>query len=115
MQRGLLTGISLGVAMTIFALQNSVKVPVRFLWSKFEDVPLALIVLIAILTGVLITVIFAFIDQQKLKARIKRLQTKIKALEGNTADETIRTESDDSFKEDDTIIEREHGHKFFDD
>jgi len=115
MQRGLLTGIILGVAMTIFALQNSVKVEVKFLWLKFEEVPLALILVISILIGVIITAVFAFIDKQRLRNKIKRLLNKIKKLEDGSVDDDISKESGDLLTDDGMSIEGEPGHKFFDD
>jgi len=115
MQRGLLTGIILGVAMTIFALQNSVKVEVKFLWLKFEDVPLALILVISILIGVIITAVFAFIDKQRLRNKIKRLLNKIKKLEDGTVDDETSKEAGDLLTDDAMTIEGEPGHKFFDD
>jgi len=115
MQRGLLTGIILGVAMTIFALQNSVKVQVKFLWLKFEDVPLALILVISILIGVVITAVFAFIDKQRLQNKIRRLLNKIKKLEDETVDDGKRKEAGDLISDDGMTIEGEPGHKFFDD
>ena len=77
MQRGLLTGLILGVAMTVFTLQNSVTVQVKLLWWKITDVPLALILVISILIGVLVTAVFAFIDKQRLRNKIRRLQNKV--------------------------------------
>jgi len=116
MQRGLLTGLALGVAMTIFALQNSVKVEIKFLWMKFEEVPLALILVISILIGVLITAVFAFIDKQRLRSKIRRLIAKIKKLEDETLDdEGYRKEAGDLISEDGMTIEGEPGNKFFDD
>jgi len=115
MQRGLLTGIILGVAMTIFALQNSVKVQVKFLWLKFEDVPLALILVISILTGVLITAVFSFIDQQKLKSKIRRLLIKTKKLEAEIDGDGERNEAENKISDDGMTIEGDPGHKFFDD
>ena len=115
MQRGLLTGIILGVAMTIFTLQNSVKVQVKFLWMKFEDVPLALILVISILIGVIITAVFAFIDKQRLRSKIRRLLNKIKKLEDETEDGDQRKEAGDLISDDGMTIEGEPGHKFFDD
>ncbi len=115
MQRGLLTGIILGVAMTIFALQNSVKVEVKLLWMKFEDVPLALILVISILIGVIITAVFAFIDKQRLKNKIRRLLNKIKKLEDEKIGDGDRKEAGDLISDDGMTIEGEPGHKFFDD
>ena len=115
MQRGLLTGILLGVAMTIFALQNAVKVPVKFLWMKFEELPLALIPVISILIGVLITAAFAFIDKQRLRNKIRRLIAKIKKLEEGTVDDGEQNEARDLIPDDGMTIEGEPGNKFFDD
>lgn len=115
MQRGLLTGIILGVAMAIFALQNSVMVPVKFLWLKFTEVPLALILVISVMIGVLITAVFAFIDKQRLRNKIRRLQVKVKELEDHHISQGKRREADDLISDDGMTIEGEPGHKFFDD
>lgn len=114
MQRGLLTGIMFGVAMVIFALQNSVKVPVKFLWMKFTEVPLTLILVISLLIGVLVTALFAFIDKQRLRSRIKKLQTRLKELDNpENEDETIQRPGDLN-ADDEMNVEGEPGHKFFD-
>jgi len=114
MQQGLLTGIILGVAMTIFALQNTISVPVKFLWMKFADVPLALILVISVLIGVLVTAVFSFIDKQRLKNKIQRLLNKIKKLEDQVTNDDTRTEGGDMITEDGMTIEGEPGNKFFD-
>ena len=115
MQRGLLTGIILGVAIAIFALQNTISVPVKFLWMKFTDVPLALILVISILIGVLVTAVFSFIDKLRLKNKIQRLLNKIKKLEDQGTNDGNRTEAGDMISDDGMTIEGEPGHKFFDD
>ncbi len=116
MQRGLLAGITLGVAMVIFTLQNEVKVPVKILWIKFAEVPLALILLISLLIGVSITAGFSFVDKQRLRARIKRLQAKIKTFEDPSAEgEVDSQEANDLNRIEGMITHGEPGHKFFDD
>ena len=115
MQRGLLTGIILGVAMAIFALQNTISVPVKFLWLKFTDVPLALILVISILIGVLVTAVFSFIDKRRLKNKIQRLLHKIKKLEDQVTNDESQTECGSMIADDGMTIEGEPGHKFFDD
>ena len=114
MQRGLLTGIILGVAMAIFALQNTISVPVKFLWLKFTDVPLALILVISILIGVMVTAVFSFIDKIRLKNKIQRLLHKIKKLEDQMANDGFKTEDGDMITDDGMTIEGEPGNKFFD-
>jgi len=113
MQRGLLTGIVLGVAMTIFALQNPVKVLVKFLWFKFTDVPLALILVISILTGISITAVFAFIDKRRLRVKIKKLQNRVRDIEAQVSEEGKRKETADLISDDGLTIEGEPGNKFF--
>ena len=90
------------------------KVPIKFLWLKFTDVQLALILVIAILIGVSITAIFSFIDKQKLKARIKRLQNKIKELEDHTFEDESQEQAIDTTSDHTQTIEGEARHKFFD-
>jgi lipopolysaccharide assembly protein A len=114
MQRGLMTGITLGVAMVIFTLQNPVKVPVRLLWIKFTDVPLALVLVIAFLVGASIIAVFAFIDKQRLRTRIKRLRNRIKENENQLFDENGRKEAVELTSDDGMTIEGDPGHKFFD-
>ncbi len=114
MQRGLLTGIILGLAMTIFALQNAVTVPVKFLWVKFAEVPLALIPVISLMIGILVTAIFAFIDKQRLRNKIRRLQIKLKELENKQTGADERKEAGELISEDGMSIEGEPGHRFFD-
>jgi putative membrane protein len=115
MQRGLLTGITLGVAMVIFTLQNEVKIPVKILWAKFTDVPLVVILLISFLAGVSIISVFSFIDKQRLKTRIKRLQIRLKNLEDPTYEDGIREEGGDTKGDNSMMIHGEPGTKFFDD
>lgn len=115
MQRGLLTGIILGVGMVIFTLQNEVKVPVKILWMKFTDVPLALILLVSILTGVSITMVFSYIDKQRLRSRIKKLQNRIKGIEEDTNDGHGRQTTNALISDEGLINEEEPRHKFFDD
>lgn len=114
MQRGLLTGIILGFAMTIFALQNSITVQVKLLWWKITDVPLALILVISILIGVSVTAVFAFIDKQRLRNKIRRLQSRVKEFESQIIDDDIKKEAENLISEDGMMIEGEPGHKFFD-
>jgi len=114
MLRGLLTGIMFGVILVIFSLQNSIKVPVKFLWMKFTEVPLALMVLIALITGIIITSLFAFIDKQRLRSRIKRLQARLKELNNPENEDEIVQKGRDFKNEDEITIEGEPGHKFFD-
>lgn len=101
--------------MAIFALQNSVMVPVKILWLKFAEVPLALILVISIMIGVIVTTVFAFIDKQRLRNKIRRLQVKIKELEDHmTGQGKKRREAGDLIPDDGMTIEGEPGHKFFD-
>lgn len=111
MQRGLLTGIILGLAMTIFTMQNPVTVSVRFLWLKFAEVPLALLLVISLMTGVLVNALFAFIDKQRLRSRIRNLNLRIKQLEDQSNGEGPESGSE---PENGVTIEGEPGHKFFD-
>lgn len=115
MQRGLLTGIILGVAMAVFALQNAITVPVKFLWFKFTDVPLALILVISVLIGVSVTAVFSFIEKQRLRSKIRRLTNKIKDIEDQVTGDENRNEAGNLISEDGMTIEGEPGHKFFDD
>lgn len=115
MQRGLITGIIVGLAVAIFTLQNLVKVQVNLLWWKFEEVPLALLIVVTLVIGVTITSIFSFIEKQKLRNRIRKLNHRISELENKMIDETNKDENIALNEDDDTHIEGEPGNRFFDD
>jgi uncharacterized integral membrane protein len=115
MQRGLLTGLTLGVAMVIFTLQNEVRIPVKIFWMKFTDIPLVVMLLISFLLGVTITSVFSFIDMHRLKARNKRLQTRIKNLEDPNFDDGIGEETTITKGDDVMVLQGDPGNKFFED
>jgi lipopolysaccharide assembly protein A len=114
MQRGLVTGIILGAFMVIFALQNTMTVPIKFLWLKFPEVSLALLIMISVVISVSIAATFAFIDKLSLKNKIKRQQAKLKELEDQYIEhEPIMTHNNGPINQEITI-EGETGNKFFD-
>jgi uncharacterized membrane protein YciS (DUF1049 family) len=82
---------------------------------KFADVPLALILVISIIIGVLVTAVFSFIDKLRLKNKIQRLLHKIKKLEDQVTNDGTRTNDGEISPDDGMTIEGEPGHKFFDD
>jgi uncharacterized integral membrane protein len=70
----LIIGILLGGAVVIFALQNVATVMVTFLGYQFQG-SLALIVILSILAGILISLLFslsAFIQGMMSESRLKR-------------------------------------------
>jgi len=114
MQRGLVTGITLGAFMVIFALQNTLTIPIKFLWLKFPEVPLALLIMIAVVISVSIAATFAYIDKLSLKNKIKRQQAKLKELEDQYIDHEPNITQNSASTNQETTIEGESGSKFFD-
>jgi len=113
MQRGLVTGITLGAFMVIFALQNTLTIPIKFLWMKFPEVSLALLIMLAVVISVSIAVTFAYIDKLSLKNKIKRQQSRLNKLEDKYIEqEPIRAQSTESMHQE-SRIEGESGTKFF--
>jgi uncharacterized integral membrane protein len=113
MQRGLVTGITLGAFMVIFALQNTLTVPIKFLWLKFPEVSLALLIMISVVISVSIAATFAYIDKLSLKNKIKRQQGRLNELEDKYIEQApIRAQNSEPMHQE-SSIEGESGTKFF--
>ena len=53
-----IVALGFGIAIALFAVQNSTPVPIRFLWLGVEDVPTSVLVLICATLGALVTFLF---------------------------------------------------------
>ena len=66
--------ILVGAAGAIFALQNIDPVVIRFLFWRIEDAPLAMVIILSIAIGVVLTSLVGIVQQLKLKSRIRKLE-----------------------------------------
>jgi uncharacterized integral membrane protein len=70
----------LGSAATIFALQNRYPVEISFLTWSVEGMPLALVILLSLLLGIVFTSLSGLVKILKLKYRIRQLETQVSQL-----------------------------------
>jgi len=66
--------VLVGAAGTIFALQNIDPVVIRFLFRRIEGAPLAMVIILSIAIGVVLTSLVGIVQQLKLRSRIRKLE-----------------------------------------
>jgi len=66
--------ILVGAAGAIFALQNIDPVVIRFLFWRIEGAPLAMVIILSIAIGVVLTSLIGMVQQLKLRSRIRKLE-----------------------------------------
>jgi uncharacterized integral membrane protein len=81
MQRGLVTGLILGIILVVFALQNAISVSVKFLIWQIPEIPLVLLLLSAILIGVLLNALSGYPAKQRLRKDNRNLKERVDELE----------------------------------
>jgi len=70
----------LGSAATIFALQNREPVEIWFLTWSVRGMPLALVILLSLLLGVVFASLSGLVKILKLKYRVRQLETQVSQL-----------------------------------
>lgn len=73
--------------ISIFAIQNSQQITLKFLTWDLPSFPLVLLILFSTATGVLLTILFNITKQIKMTLRIHELESRIKLLEKKLAEE----------------------------
>ncbi len=68
------------LAVTLFAVQNSQQVTMKFLYWEFSF-PLVMLILSSAATGVLVTLLFSIAKQLKLSIQVRDLQSRLRQLE----------------------------------
>jgi len=69
-----------GAAIAIFALQNSDPVVITFLGWRREGAPLSMVIMLSLLAGIVFTALVGFVQQWKLRSRIRQLENRLAAL-----------------------------------
>jgi len=69
-----LLGVAVAVAITVFALQNTDQVTIRFVAWKVEKVPLAGLILLSGALGGVVMALVGWVQRWKLRAKIRRLE-----------------------------------------
>ena len=72
----LLTAL-IGAAAAVFALQNVDPVVIRFLGWRIEGAPLAMVIMLSVLGGVVITSLVGMVRQWRLRAKIRQLEHRL--------------------------------------
>jgi uncharacterized integral membrane protein len=67
----------LGAAAAVFALQNVDPVVIRFLGWRIEGAPLAMVIMLSVLLGIVITSLVGVVQQWKLRSRIRQLEARL--------------------------------------
>jgi putative membrane protein len=76
----LIIAIAIGITSILFLVQNVSPAPVTFIfWNT--DIPIALIVLISFIVGILITLVFCIVYARKLKRIIESQKKQTNELE----------------------------------
>jgi len=73
-----------GAAVAIFALQNVDPVVIRFLGWRAEGAPLAMVIILSLLAGIVFTALVGFIQQWKLRSRIRQLENRLAQFPAST-------------------------------
>lgn len=66
--------ILVGAAAAVFAIQNIDPVVIRFLAWRIEGIPLALVILLSVFTGLALATMVAMVQQFRLYSRIRALE-----------------------------------------
>jgi uncharacterized integral membrane protein len=73
--------VLVGAACAVFALQNMDQVVIRFLGWRVEGMPLALVILLSVLGGLIFASCVGLLRYWKLRSRIRQLEAKLAAAE----------------------------------
>ena len=64
----------IGAVVAVFALQNLDPVVIRFVTWRIEGAPLALVVMLSLISGMVLVALIGFVQQWKLRSRIRQLE-----------------------------------------
>jgi len=70
-----------GAACAVFALQNMDPVVIRFIGWRVEGMPLALVILLSVLGGLIFASCVGLLRHWKLRSRIRQLEVQLAAQE----------------------------------
>ena len=74
-----------GSAVTLFAAQNIDPVVIRFLLWRVEGIPLALVILVSLLVGIVFASLSGAVKVWKLRSRIRQLEAQVAAAQAATS------------------------------
>ena len=115
MQKGLITGLIIGVIMVILAFQNAIRVPIKLFVLELNDIPIYVVIGVSFILGIIINAIFAFLDKYRLKRLINKLKNRVNDLEEKLIEYREVEENEDLALEDGSKIDGDPGFSYFDD
>jgi uncharacterized integral membrane protein len=71
----------LAAAVAVFALQNSNPTAIRFAVWSLDGVPLAGLVLVSLVAGIIVAGVPLWIQRWRLRSRVRALERRVQALE----------------------------------
>lgn len=77
-----------GAAAAVFALQNVDPVVIRFLGWRIEGAPLAMVIMLSVLAGIVLTSLVGLVQQWKLRSRIRQLENRLAQIPAPSAHPT---------------------------
>lgn len=77
MRIALVFSLLIALIAVIFAFENPDPVNVEFLTLRSQEVPLALVIIVSLLTGVLVGALFSVPSRIRSRSRIKKLEKQI--------------------------------------
>lgn len=66
-----------GAAAAVFALQNIDPVVIRFLGWRIEGAPLAMVIMLSVVVGIVLASLVGIVQQWKLRSRIRHLENRL--------------------------------------
>ena len=75
----------LAAAVAVFALQNSGPTSVRFAMWSLDGVPLAGLILVSLVAGIIVAGLPLLIQRWRLRSRVRALERRVQALESTPA------------------------------
>lgn len=81
MQLLLIFALIFALGVALFAVQNATPVEISFLFYKFQDISLVVVILVSVLTGALIVFLLSLVKQVSFLRKIRSLEKRNEALE----------------------------------
>lgn len=108
MRFALILSLLVSILAVIFAFQNPEPVDIEFLTLQSVPVPLALVVIVTLLVGVLVGTLFSVPNRFRARGRIKKLEKRIAELE-TTPDAPAVVERTTVVHDEPDIVVRDEG------
>jgi lipopolysaccharide assembly protein A len=76
-------------AVAVFALQNSAPTSIRFAVWSLDGVPLAGLILVSLVAGIIVAGVPLLIQRWRLRSRVRALERRVQTLESTSSERAI--------------------------